>query len=140
MADDLNEPFYKLATFGAFDDGQLKVVLWQDDATWVNGIPHGRGDDVVFLKPGDVVICFFQDMNYFKKFRLDSLTASKASFTYHGYESRTVDENGRRKYMPGKLESTEIIQLDLTKPNGLLVDYGPNHVELGSGITLRSKN
>ena len=138
--DDLNEPFYKLATFGVFENGKLTICLWRNDATWVNGILQSKGDDLVFLKAGDVVISFFKEMNYFKKFRLDALNSTRASFTYWGYRAQKVNQGGQIYYALGRLDSSDVVRLDLTKPNGLLVDYGPNHLELGTGITTRSKN
>lgn len=142
LADDPNEKFYELATMGSYENNGLYLILWESDATWVNGHRQGVDDDSVTLKQGDAVEQLFNSgtSRQFLQFRLDYLTPEKVNFTKKVYAVAGVCIAGLWQYTPGNLVSIEKIQLDLTKPNGLLVDYGPNHVELGAGITPRSKN
>ena len=143
LAADPNEKFYDLATQGTYENHRLRLDLYESDAIWVNGQRDRDEDDTETLKPGDVVEQLFSNAGhagYFLQFSLDRLTPQRAYFTKKEYRAVRVRVASLWEYIPGPVQSVEKIELDLTQPNGLLIDPGQNHVELGTGITPKSKN
>jgi hypothetical protein len=140
---DPDEKFYQMFTTGSYNDGRLDVFVWLGSKTWLNGVRQSDIDEETQyrLKPGDVLESFAGNYNdRVLRYRLDRLTPQRADFTrwiYGSIMSRAAD--GLRSYSRGALQHTGTFTLDLTQPNGLLIDYGPNFVVSSGGKTPRSK-
>lgn len=135
------DKFYEMATGCSYKNGELEIYLYDYSKTWLNGVRQDDENEVLTLKPGDIVVSLIcADRDRFVRYKLDQLTPTRANFTRWIYSSvRTQLDESSWKYRPGSLQLTEKFELDLTQPNVLLVDYGPNKLELSWPKTLRSK-
>jgi hypothetical protein len=139
---DPNEALYQFATGAQEENGRLRVSQYEFSKTWINGVRQ-RDDEYDFvLKPGDVVDSFVCECTTeVVQYRLESVSPKQAVFTVWRFAAvRTLLDKNRVRYGKGRQVSKKTFVLDLTKPNGELVDYGPNDVEMGDGAPARSKS
>jgi hypothetical protein len=137
-----------------FDAGKLKVDLFPDGKVWLNGKrwPTHDDDASVSLQPGDVLMTASPEKWYDEgrptaypagdiyRYRLERLDAKQAVFTLTTYdEVETSISPTSKRYSLGRQRVSTTFTADLTQPHGMLIDYGPNHLELGSGLPSRSK-
>ena len=136
------DKFYQISTGWSYDSGRLKTWVYEYSKIWLNGVRQSDETYFYLLRPGDELQGFIcGDTTNVDRYRLNRLTPTRAWFTHWMYAvviSR-MDEGGV-KFGRGRLVSTESFEVDLTQPNGVLVDYGPNYVSAGNGITGRSKH
>jgi hypothetical protein len=152
-ADDGADKFYMLAQSCIPKKGSLEVWPYEDSILWLNDVRQNTHDVTsgLVIKSGDILITgspwIWDDgkpkhakYGDFCRYRLDKLTAQRAYFTCWIYSSiRTQLDEKSWEYQPGALQFTEKFELDLTQPNGLLVDYGPNNLELSWQKPSRTK-
>ncbi|HEX4139986.1 MAG TPA: hypothetical protein VHY09_06530 [Candidatus Methylacidiphilales bacterium] len=153
-ADDGQDLMYALGPWYDLEGGKLRIELYPDEKVWLNGKrwPTHDDDAAVTIQPGDVLITASPEEWHDPgkpstlpagdvfRYRLDRLVAKRAAFTLTTYdEVETTINSTTKEYSLGRRRVSTSFVLDLTKPNGLLVDYGPNHLEMGRGSPERSK-
>ena len=138
----------------AFEGGRLKVDLYPDEKVWLNGKrwPTHDDDADVRLQVGDALITaspekwheegkptLFPEGDIYR-YRLERLDAKLAVFTFTTFDETVTTINSTiRRYNMGRRRTAMTFTLDLTQPHGLMVDYGPNYLEMGAGLPYRSK-
>jgi hypothetical protein len=140
-APDPNDTLYQFSTGAQEEHGRLRVSQYMYSKTWINGIRQSDDEYDFLLKPGDVVDSFVCECTTeVQQYRLESVSPTRAVFTLWRFAAvRTEVGKNSVRYSKGRMISKQTFVLDLTKPNGELVDYGPENVQLGPGITTRSK-
>jgi hypothetical protein len=153
-ADDDPDMMFALGPIYEMQGQRLRVGIFPDAKVWLNGRrwPTHDDDASVCLQQGDVLITASPDKWHddgkptlypagdIYRYRLDRLDAKTAAFTLTTYdEVETTLSPTAKRYSMGRERVVRTFTLDLTKPDGIMVDYGPNHLEMGSGLPSRSK-
>jgi hypothetical protein len=154
-ADDSIDLMDALGSGYELERGGLRVDLYADSKVWINGVRWPTHDDGASarLMPGDVVITASPEKWYdpgkptlfpageIYRYRLDYLDAKQATFTLTTYD-KMVTRIGptSRQFSVGRQRFKSTFVVDVSQGHSLFgLDYGPNPVELGSGVPSRSK-